>query len=308
MSMRYLAGFISAFYNPLKVPDAPTIGTATNTYGGSVSIAFTAPANVGGSAITSYVAIAIKTSDGSTVVATGASSPISITGLTNSSAYTVKVAAINSFGPSFYSADSNSVTPLSVPPIGASYGGGYFAGQVNDSGIVYNLIISPKATGENTSVQWKTTDTDTPGTNSVINGPANSAAMNNASHPAAQFCENLTIGGYSDWYLPSKNELATLFYFLKPSTAANNTASGANANAVSPQPISTNYSSGSPSITSAGSFQYPNSECFEIYYYYRTSTQFSAGESWLQLMESGQQFTAAKTSSFRARAIRRVVA
>ena len=30
--------------------------------------------------------------------------------------------------------------------------------------------------------------------------------MNDANHPAAQFCEGLTIGGFSDWYMPAKNE------------------------------------------------------------------------------------------------------
>ena len=76
MSMRYPAGFISAFFNPLQNPDAPTIGTATGG-SGSISVAFTAPTNVGGSAITSYVATAKRTSDGVLFTASGASSPIS---------------------------------------------------------------------------------------------------------------------------------------------------------------------------------------------------------------------------------------
>ena len=57
MSFRYpKGGFITAFYDPLQVPNAPTIGTAT---GGDAeaSVAFTAPSNVGGSAITSYTAV-----------------------------------------------------------------------------------------------------------------------------------------------------------------------------------------------------------------------------------------------------------
>jgi hypothetical protein len=51
MSMRYQAGIVLPGYNALKVPDAPTIGTAT-AGGSSASVAFTAPANVGGGAIT----------------------------------------------------------------------------------------------------------------------------------------------------------------------------------------------------------------------------------------------------------------
>lgn len=108
MSRRYQAGFISAGYNPLRVPNAPTIGTATNTkVGGTVSVAFTAPSCVGGGAITGYTAV----SSPGCKVGTGSSSPISVTGLTNCTAYTFKVYASNSYGPSAYSASSNSATP-----------------------------------------------------------------------------------------------------------------------------------------------------------------------------------------------------
>ena len=56
MSRRYVASFISDFYNPLLVADAPTIGTAT---GGNAqaSVTFTAPSNVGGGAISSYTVV-----------------------------------------------------------------------------------------------------------------------------------------------------------------------------------------------------------------------------------------------------------
>lgn len=112
MSLRYLAGFITASYNPLKVPNAPTIGTAT-AGSAQATITFTAPSNVGGGAITSYIAVATKTSDGTAVSATGSASPITITGLTDGSAYTIQVAAVNTYGPGPYSAPSGSVTPVS---------------------------------------------------------------------------------------------------------------------------------------------------------------------------------------------------
>lgn len=112
MSMRYPAGIVTASYFPLKVPNAPTIGTASVASGTSVSVTFTAPSNVGGGAITSYVATALKTSDGTTVSGTGASSPVTISGLTTDVAYTVTVAAVNAFGAGPSSAASNSVTPV----------------------------------------------------------------------------------------------------------------------------------------------------------------------------------------------------
>ena len=90
MPLRPPAGFISAFYDPLNNPNAPTIGTAT-AGDESASVAFTAPANVGGSAISSYSAL--STPGG--VVASAASSPISVTGLSNGTAYTFAVWATN---------------------------------------------------------------------------------------------------------------------------------------------------------------------------------------------------------------------
>jgi alpha-tubulin suppressor-like RCC1 family protein len=112
MSLRRPNGFISAGYDPLEVPNAPTIGTAVSASPTSVSVTFTAPSNVGGSAITGYVATAKKTSDGTTISGTGSSSPVTISGLTTGDAYTVTVAAVNSFGLGVSSAASNSVTPL----------------------------------------------------------------------------------------------------------------------------------------------------------------------------------------------------
>jgi alpha-tubulin suppressor-like RCC1 family protein len=112
MSLRRPNGFISAGYDPLEVPNAPTIGVASIASATSVSVTFTAPSNVGGSAITGYVATAKKTSDGTTISGTGSSSPVTISGLTTGDAYTVTVAAVNSFGLGVSSAASNSVTPL----------------------------------------------------------------------------------------------------------------------------------------------------------------------------------------------------
>ena len=62
MPLRPPAGFIRPGYAPLKVPNAPTIGTAT---GGdaSASVAFTAPTNVGGSAISQYTAVSTNVLD-----------------------------------------------------------------------------------------------------------------------------------------------------------------------------------------------------------------------------------------------------
>lgn len=138
---------MSGTYRPLLTPNAPTnvTGTAGNA---SVSVAFTAPSNVGGSAITSYT---VRSSGGQT--ATGASSPITVTGLTNGTPYTFTVSATNTYGTGPQSTPSGSVTP-SVPVtmevlIVAGGGGGAYkanarAGAGGAGGLLYYGTETPK--------------------------------------------------------------------------------------------------------------------------------------------------------------------
>jgi len=200
------------------------------------------------------------------------------------------------------------VWPTALPTtIGQAYGGGFYAGKINVSGTQYCLIVAPKASGENSSRTWGVYGVTTAQT-SVINGPTNSAveAALGASYEAATFCEGLTIGGYSDWYLPAKNELEVLYYFLKPTINVNNTSSGSNANAVSPEPISTNYTSGSPAQTSAGiGFRTGETNAFASGYYW-SSTENGASDAWLQSFSNGAQYNEVKGSSNYVRAVRRV--
>jgi hypothetical protein len=199
------------------------------------------------------------------------------------------------------------------PPttIGQSYGGGFYAGKIAVGGggvATHYLIVAPKASGENSSITWGVSGTTT-GITSVINGPTNSASLAalGASYQAATFCEGLSIGGYSDWYLPAKNELEVLYYFLKPTTDANNTSSGSNANAVSPEPISTNYTSGSPAQTSAGiGFRSGETNAFASGIYW-SSTELDASGAWIQSFSNGDQNSYGfKFSSDYVRAVRRI--
>jgi hypothetical protein len=93
-----------------SVPGTPTIGTAT-AGNASASIAFTAPASNGGSAITAYTATC--TGGGVSKTGTGASSPITVSNLTNGTAYSCSVTATNAVGTSAASS-SVSVTPVSA--------------------------------------------------------------------------------------------------------------------------------------------------------------------------------------------------
>lgn len=195
--------------------------------------------------------------------------------------------------------------------IGDAYQGGFYAGQISTAGngvADYNLVVGPVSSAINNTVQWKTSNTTTAGTSSVINGPANSAAMNNASHPAAQFCEGLTIGGFSDWYMPAKNELEVCYYNLKPSTQSNSTSSGTNTNAVPSR--GSNYTAGVPAQTSAAIFQEFGGENYATgpaKYWSSTEYDINASNAWLAFFTSGSQDAGYnKTNSLRVRAVRRV--
>jgi hypothetical protein len=199
--------------------------------------------------------------------------------------------------------------PATPTIIGQAYGGGFYAGKIAVGGggvATHYLIVAPKASGENSGRTWGVYGTT--GITSVINGTTNSASLAalGAAYEAATFCEGLTIGGYSDWYLPAKNELEVLYYFLKPTTIENDTTSGSNANAVSPEPISTNYSSGSPAQTSAGiGFRTGETDAFGSFGYW-SSTEGNSGNAWFQGFANGPQLNVGKDNTFYVRAVRRI--
>jgi hypothetical protein len=193
--------------------------------------------------------------------------------------------------------------------IGAPLGGGFYAGQISTAGngvADYNLVVGPVASAESGSRQWKTTNTTTSGTASVIDGPTNSSNMNNASHPAAQFCEAVSAGGFTDWYMPAVNELEVCYYNLKPTTTSNNLSSGINPNAVPAR--AGRYTSGTPPQTSAADFQSTGAEDFSVATFYWASTEYSSTFAWAQFFSTGSQYYNYfnKTTSLRVRAIRRV--
>lgn len=95
---------------PTTVPGSPTIGTATKG-NAQASVSFTAPVSDGGSAIISYTI----TSNPGSKTGTSTVSPITVTGLTNGTAYTFTVAATNANGTGSASTASNSITPSTVP-------------------------------------------------------------------------------------------------------------------------------------------------------------------------------------------------
>jgi len=101
-------------------PDAPTglAGTAGDT---QAALSWTAPSSDGGAAITSYVIEYTPSGGSATTASTGTSTSFTLPGLTNGTAYSIRVAAVNSIGQGAYST-AVSVTPAIVPdaPTGLS--------------------------------------------------------------------------------------------------------------------------------------------------------------------------------------------
>ena len=97
------------------VPAAPTslLATAGN---GSASIAFTTPTITGGSAITNYEYTLDAGANWTAFSPAATTSPVSVTGLTNGTAYSIALRAVNAIGAGA-SSSAVSVTPATVPGV-----------------------------------------------------------------------------------------------------------------------------------------------------------------------------------------------
>ena len=247
---------------------------------------------------------------------------------TNVTAATSAFSGWSSFG----TAASFTIAP------GAAMAGGYFGGQINDGGTIYNLIVAPVSagalSGTNTSgIVYKTTaDADTPTAtvqNEVYGGPTTDLFKASAAHPVfSAFINGATgpnagafnlatggagggtgIGGFNDWYLPAKNELEILYFNLKPDTTTNNTSSGANPNAVPAR--ANNYTDDTPAQTTAALFAGGAQAFFTAAAYWSSSEGSSdTTTAWAQYFSDGGQYGwfGVKDIPNYARAIRRIAA
>ena len=104
----------SASVTPLTVPGAPVIGAVAAAGSTSATVAFTAPASNGGSAITIYTATSNTGANAGTASQSG-SGTITVVGLTANTPYTFTVTATNTKGTSAPSDASTSVTLVTAP-------------------------------------------------------------------------------------------------------------------------------------------------------------------------------------------------
>ena len=190
-------------------PGAPAIVTATAGVGEAL-ITFTAPSSNGWSPILSYTATSSPGGITGTLNQAG-SGRIIVTGLTNGTAYTFTITATNAFGTSAASAASNSVTPVSTFAVGLSYGGGIIF-YLDGTG-VHGLVAA--LSDQSTSADWGCWEDFIGSSGSAIGtGQANTTAIVTGcpyDGIAARVCYELILNGYSDWFLPSKDELNQMY-------------------------------------------------------------------------------------------------
>ncbi len=183
------------------VPQAPTIGTAT-AGDAQASVTFTAGAT-GGSTITSYTVI----SSPGNITASGSSSPITITGLTNDTSYTFTVTATNANGTSLSSSASNSTTPTRPYFLASAtvLSGGYQILQDSSKNMYVNLYGSnyksgPRKIAFDASISLqRETSYESYSTNSYGNGIALDSSNNiytTSSYPYNGFAQMSALTKY----------------------------------------------------------------------------------------------------------------
>lgn len=205
---------------PVTVPVSTTTATSSITSTGAISGGtissdgggtVTARGVVWSTSTNPTISLTTKTTDG-----TGTGSFAStITGLTANTQYYVRSYATNSAGTSY----GNEITFTTLPTIGQSYQGGIIAYilQPGDSGYVageFHGIISA-TTDQVINITWGNGSWISTGATATAlrTGNANTntiVSVLSTGNYAARLCYDLVLNGYSDWYLPSRDEMSKM--------------------------------------------------------------------------------------------------
>jgi hypothetical protein len=213
------------------------------------------------------------------------------------------------------------------------------SGTLTDWSIMakYRVIVAPKSSGENSSIAYKNANTAAPSeTGTLTEGKRATDAMVAADtstvYPAAHWCNDLSINGYSDWYLPARDELELIWRNLKAVTNNNHTTAdrptgatpnyqnlGSLGDTSASQGLNNNsdpqgaaYTTTDPGQTSVAAFQSGGAEAMTFSgSLYLSSTEYSSANVWYTSYQSanpGAQLDLVKSFLFfYVRAVRRSI-
>ena len=198
----------------------------------------------------------------------------------------------------------------------------------------YRIIVAPKATGENVSIRIKDSGTALPAAcQTLTEGYAATESMrlggNSSIYPAAHWARSRNINGYTDWYIPARDELELSWRNLKPVTDNNYMAAyrpsgpiynysnkgsysdktntqGSNINSY---PAAAAYTANIPGQTVSTVFRNGGVEAYSLANYV-TCSAYDIDDVWIQNWVTnmpGRQDTTTVSTYLRARAVRRSI-
>ena len=132
--------------------------------------------------------------------------------LTGNQSYTFRVRHNGTnLGPSeFKELTGTVVNPLLNPEPGDPAAGGFYMGRIFTQGTCYDLIVAPKSTGE-AGCQARVNNSGGGPTNTTDGFGNTYNSLTNSTHPAGNWTATRTINGFSDWYLPARNEYGVFY-------------------------------------------------------------------------------------------------
>lgn len=195
----------------------------------------------------------------------------------------------------------NALTEHTIPAVGTAMLGGFFAGLVNINGQTKGIIVAPKSTGEYKG-KWAESEARIEGAACPVDGQQNTLDMISAETKLGRWVKALDIGGFTDWHIPSRDQLEIIYRAFKPTADENWAYSGVNISSVPPRNLHTNDS---PNQCDLPEFKQGGEQAFDTAWYW-TSTQVGEAYAWLQDFLNGLQCLHWKDTDYRARAVRSI--